>query len=201
MVKSGSIAAAVALGSILAFGGMAGCSSESSTGDGSAPIESKEDVSGGGESSENKKPEGMTPSQEQAYEKALTYLSTMPFSHDGLVKQLEHEQFSTEDAVFAADNCGADWGEQALLKAKQYLSTMPFSQTGLSSQLQFDGFAVEDSDNAAANVGADWTEQATKKAKSYLDTMAFSHSQLVDQLVFDGFTSEQAEAGVVANGL
>ena len=94
MVKSGSIAAAVALGSILAFGGMAGCSSESSTGDGSAPIESKEDANGGGESSENKKPEGMTPSQEQAYEKALTYLSTMPLSHDGLVKQLEYEQFA-----------------------------------------------------------------------------------------------------------
>lgn len=76
MVKSGSIAAAVALGSILAFGGMAGCSSESSTGDGSAPIESKEDANGGGESSENKKPEGMTPSQEQAYESAY-----IPFHH------------------------------------------------------------------------------------------------------------------------
>lgn len=81
MVKSGSIVAAVALGSILAFGGVVGCSSESSTGDGSVPVENKQDKTGNEETGGNKKPEGMTPSQEQAYEKALTYLSTMPFSH------------------------------------------------------------------------------------------------------------------------
>ena len=143
MVKSGSIAAAVALGSILAFGGMAGCSSESSTGDGSAPIESKEDANGGGESSENKKPEGMTPSQEQAYEKALTYLSTTPFSQPGLSSQLQFDGFAVEDSDNAAANVGADWTEQATKKAKSYLDTMAFSHSQLVDQLVFDGFTSE----------------------------------------------------------
>lgn len=42
----------------------------------------------------------------------------MPFSYTGLIEQLEYEQYSHDDAVYAADNCGADWNEQAAKKHK-----------------------------------------------------------------------------------
>ena len=67
----------------------------------------------------------------------------MPFSYSGLIKQLEFEGYSTEDATYAADNCDADWNEQAAKKAKQYLETMAFSRDGLIEQLEFEGYTAE----------------------------------------------------------
>lgn len=74
---------------------------------------------------------------------AKTYLWTMAFSYKGLVNQLEFEGYSNEEAVYAADNCGADWNEQAAKKAKEYLNTMSFSRSGLIEQLEFEGFTHE----------------------------------------------------------
>ncbi|MEA4964249.1 MAG: Ltp family lipoprotein [Oscillospiraceae bacterium] len=65
-----------------------------------------------------------------ALSKANSYLSSMSFSYSGLIDQLEYEKFSTEDATYAADNCGADWDAQALAQAKSYLDTAPFSHDG-----------------------------------------------------------------------
>ena len=81
--------------------------------------------------------------QEQADKKAKEYLGTMAFSHDSLIKQLEHEKFSNKDATHAADNCGADWNEQAAKKAKEYRNTGSFSHKQLVSQLEFEGFTSE----------------------------------------------------------
>ena len=66
------------------------------------------------------------------------------FSRSGLIKQLEFEGYETEDATFAADNCGADWNEQAVLKAKDYLEMTAFSRDGLIKQLEFEGFTHEE---------------------------------------------------------
>ncbi len=75
--------------------------------------------------------------QKNALQKAEDYLSMMAFSHDGLVQQLEiGEKFAHEDAVYGADNCGADWNEQAAAKAKDYLEMMAFSRDGLIEQLE-----------------------------------------------------------------
>lgn len=52
--------------------------------------------------------------QKNALRKAQQYLSAMPFSYSGLIKQLEFEGYSTENATYAADNCDADWNEQAV---------------------------------------------------------------------------------------
>lgn len=197
MKKHSTIAITAALGFALMGTGLTACGS-AETGNGSAPAEQQTEQQAEAEPS---KPEGMTKSQEQAYDKAMQYLSTKSFSHDGLIQQLEFEQFSTEDATFAADNCGADWREQACKEAKQYLSTQAFSQTGLSKQLQFEKYSVDDADYAAANCGADWNEQASKKAAQYLENQSFSHAALVDQLVFEGFTQEQAEYGVSQQGI
>lgn len=84
-----------------------------------------------------------TMGQKNALASAKFYLETMPFSYTGLIEQLEYEQYSTEDATYAADNCGADWNEQAAKAAKNYLDIMPFSRDELIEQLQFEGYTYE----------------------------------------------------------
>lgn len=82
-------------------------------------------------------------SQKNALASAKNYLSTMAFSYSGLVKQLEYEEYSHDDAVYAVDNCGADWNEQAAKSAENYLSTMSFSRNSLIKQLEYEGFTNE----------------------------------------------------------
>lgn len=82
----------------------------------------------------------MTTGQKNALEAANNYLKIMPFSYSGLIEQLEYEKYSTEDATFAADNCGADWNEQAAKSAEKYLSIMSFSRDSLIEQLEYDGY-------------------------------------------------------------
>lgn len=144
---------------------------------------------------------GWTINQKNVMKRAKDYLSLMAFSYTGLIEQLEYEQFSHEDAVWAADNCNADWSEQALLKAKDYLDNIAFSYTGLIEQLEYEGFTSEQATYGADNCGADWFEQAKRKAEDYLDNMAFSRAGLIDQLEYEGFTTEQATYGVDATGL
>ena len=95
----------------------------------------------------------MTVSQEQALKSAKQYLGYSAFSHDGLIDQLEFEKFSTEDATFAADNCGADWKEQAAKKAKDYLDVMSFSRGSLIDQLKYDGFTDEEAEYGVTEAG------------------------------------------------
>lgn len=97
------------------------------------------------ETEKPKKPEKpkATKSQEQAVSSAKTYLSTMAFSKQGLIEQLEFEQFSNADATYAVDNIKVDWNKQAEKSAKTYLDTMSFSRQGLIDQLVFDGFTQE----------------------------------------------------------
>ncbi len=94
-----------------------------------------------------------TMGQKNALKKAKTYLEAMSFSKDGLIKQLEFEKYSHDDAVYAVDNCGADWKEQAVKKAKTYLEIMAFSKEGLIKQLEFEGFTNEQAVYAAEKNG------------------------------------------------
>lgn len=84
-----------------------------------------------------------TAGMNNALRSAKSYLNTMPFSYTGLIQQLEYEKYSHDEAVYAADNCGADWNEQAAKSAKSYLKTMPFSRDGLIDQLQYEGFTYD----------------------------------------------------------
>ena len=142
----------------------------------------------------------LTMGQQNALRSALQYLSHSPFSHDGLVEQLEYEGYTSEEAVYAADNCGADWNEQALKSANSYLGHSAFSHQGLVDQLLYEGFTSEQATYGADNCGADWNEQAAKSAKNYLDTTSFSRDSLIGQLEYEGFTHEQAVYGVEQNG-
>lgn len=142
-----------------------------------------------------------TVSQANAVAKAKSYLSFSAFSHDGLVDQLEYEQFSNADATYGADNSGADWNAQAVKKAKSYLENSAFSYNGLVDQLVYEKFTQAQAVHGADNSGADWNVQAAKKAESYMEIMAYSRGGLIDQLLYEKFTQAQAEYGANAVGL
>lgn len=97
----------------------------------------------------------ITMGQRNALKSAKDYLSFTAFSYKGLIDQLEYEKYSHEDAVYAADNCGADWNEQALKSAKNYLSFAAFSYKGLIEQLEYEQFTKEQATYGADNCGAD----------------------------------------------
>ena len=88
-------------------------------------------------------PSNVTTGMKNALATAKDYLSIMPFSYTGLIKQLEFEKYSHAEAVYAADNCGADWYKQAALCAKDYLEIMSFSRQGLIDQLIYEGYTKE----------------------------------------------------------
>jgi hypothetical protein len=94
-----------------------------------------------------------TISQKNAVAKAIDYLNYSAFSHDGLVAQLEYDQFSPADAVYGADNSGANWDEQAAAKAKDYMNYSAFSRGGLITQLEYDKFTQAQAEYGANAVG------------------------------------------------
>ena len=145
-------------------------------------------------------PAAATASQKAALAQAKRYLDIKAFSYEGLIDQLEYEKYTHEDAVYAVDNCGADWNEQALQSAKSYLNLTAFSYTGLIGQLEYEKYTTEQATYAANSCGADWNEQAAKKAASYLSIMSFSRDTLISQLEYDGFTHAQAVYGAEQNG-
>ena len=95
----------------------------------------------------------MTMGQKNALGSAESYLSFTAFSRSGLISQLEFEGYSTEDATFAADNCGADWNEQAAKSAESYLEMSSFSRQGLIDQLLFEGFTQEQAEYGVTAAG------------------------------------------------
>lgn len=54
----------------------------------------------------------------QALGKTKDYLATMAFSYSGLKAQLEFDKFTSSQATYAVNSCGANWNEQAVKKAK-----------------------------------------------------------------------------------
>lgn len=91
--------------------------------------------------------------EKNALEKAYDYLNYSAFSRSGLIDQLEFEGYTTEEATYAVDHCGADWNEQAAKKAKQYLDYSSFSRSGLISQLEFEGFSSSEAEYGASQNG------------------------------------------------
>lgn len=94
----------------------------------------------------------MTNGEKNALKEAESYLKYSSFSYSGLIEQLEFEGYSTSEATYAADHCGANWKEQAVKTAESYLKYSSFSYSGLIEQLEFEGFTHEQ-----AIYGADMT--------------------------------------------
>ncbi|MBR2406047.1 MAG: Ltp family lipoprotein [Clostridia bacterium] len=85
-----------------------------------------------------------TTPREGACALAASYLEQAAFSYQGLIKQLKAGGCSYEDAVYAADNCGADWKEQAARRAQYHLDGMGYGRTQLIQVLLNDGFTEEE---------------------------------------------------------
>lgn len=150
-------------------------------------------------------------STELALEKARELVETKHLSHDYLITWLTEflsDPYSMEDAVYAADNCGADWNQNALLTAQEILAEQPaeysgyFSYAGLVDWLVTYRYFTEDQARYAAdNCGADWNEQALLQARWLTDDedgMGYSQSTLADWLSYEpdmggyGFTQQEA---------
>ena len=101
-------------------------------------------------SSNNHTSSSATFGERNALSSAKNYLRYMGFSKEGLKDQLEFEGYSTSEATYAVNNCGANWYEQAVKVAKNYLSVMSFSKQSLKEQLLFEGFT-----EAEANYGVE----------------------------------------------
>lgn len=138
----------------------------------------------------------VTIGQKNALNSAKSYLSFTAFSYNGLIEQLEYEGFTNSEALYAVDNCGADWNEQAVKCAKSYLNTTAFSYEGLIEQLEYEGFTHEQAVYGADNSNINTKDQALESALSYLKTAAFSYSGLIEQLEYEGFSHEEAVSAV-----
>ena len=91
--------------------------------------------------------------RQNALSKANSYLRSSSFSYTRLIGQLEYEGFTNEQAVYAVDNCGADWNEQAALKAKSYMRSSSFSRQRLIEQLLYEGFSQDQAIYGVTSVG------------------------------------------------
>lgn len=80
-------------------------------------------------------------------------MDTGSFSYEGLIDQLEYEKFTTKQATYGVDNCGADWNEQAAKKAQSYLDTGSFSREQLINQLEYEKFTTEQAEYGVSQVG------------------------------------------------
>lgn len=104
-------------------------------------------------STETKEETSTTTGQDNALKSAKEYLKASAFSYSGLVEQLKYEGFSTDEATYAVDNCGADWNEQATQAAQDYLDVMSFSRSELIDQLVYDGFSKDQAEYGVSAAG------------------------------------------------
>ena len=95
---------------------------------------------------------GITAGQKNAVRAAKDYLAYTAFSRQGLIEQLEFENYSTEVATFAVDYVAPEWNMQAAKAAQDYLDYTAFSRQGLIDQLMFEGYT-----SAQAQYGVDQT--------------------------------------------
>lgn len=102
-------------------------------------------------------PEGATEDQVAIIKMAQSYVDSCNMSYNQLVNQLEYEGYSHDEAVYGADNCGADWNEQAVKAAKSYLDGFNFSREEMINQLEEgEGFTYDQAVYGTDNCGKDW---------------------------------------------
>jgi len=94
-----------------------------------------------------------TVSQQNAVRSGTSYLNYTAFSYSGLIKQLEYEGFSAEDATWGVDRVTVDWNEQAAKSAASYLEYTSFSRSGLVDQLVYEGFSAEQAEYGVSQTG------------------------------------------------
>ena len=94
-----------------------------------------------------------TENQQKALDKANEYVDTLPLSHDGLIKQLEYDGYTTDVATYAADNCSANWNKEAKEMAEQYMDSTTYTYKDMVQQLETEGFTKNQAKFGAKAVG------------------------------------------------
>lgn len=94
-----------------------------------------------------------TENQQKALDKANEYVDTLPPSHDGLIKQLEYDGYTTDVATYAADNCSANWNKEAKEMAEQYMDSTTYTYKEMVQQLEAEGFTKKQAKFGAKAVG------------------------------------------------
>jgi hypothetical protein len=92
-------------------------------------------------------------SQDSAVRTAQQYLELQGFSRQGLIKQLEYDSYSYEDAAAAVDSIDIDYNAQAAKSAQQYLGLQGFSHGGMVKQLTYDGYTADQAEYGASSAG------------------------------------------------
>ena len=94
-----------------------------------------------------------TENQQKALDKANEYVDTLPLSHDGLIKQLEYDGYTTDVATYAADNCSVNWNKEAKEMAEQYMDSTTYTYKDMVQQLEAEGFTKKQAKFGAKAVG------------------------------------------------
>ena len=89
--------------------------------------------------------------KEQSVKEARSILECFGSSYENMIIALERDlKFSHEEAVYGADNCGADWKEEALRAARKCLEKNgEYSFEKMVFQLQIFNFTQEEAEDAA----------------------------------------------------
>ena len=98
-------------------------------------------------------PSGPTQEQYNALNAAVSLLNAMPYSYGSLINQLILDGYSENAAVYAANNCRANWYEQAVLMAEYYLQNAVLDYDDLYQQLSFDQFSPDEIEYALDALG------------------------------------------------
>ncbi len=88
---------------------------------------------------------------EQALKYAQNYVENNSVSYIALIGVLERDNFTTEQATYAADNCGADWKEEALEISHDLIKRGSLNYNQLIDMLTDAGFTAEEAKYAADN--------------------------------------------------
>lgn len=128
--------------------------------------------------------------------------SNFSFSRTQLIESLENLGNIHEDAVYAADNCGANWNEQAAKAAEKYLSFEPYSYNKLLEILtSIEKFTYDQAIYGINKCKIDWNYQAKRRIEQYIySNKTSSYDELIQLLENEGYTHEQAVYGVEHNG-
>lgn len=81
---------------------------------------------------------------EGAVNSAKNYLISMAASKNKIISFLRKKGFSEEEAIYGAENCGADWYDQALRMAMSYLNVQEFTYEQLALQLMIEEFTEDE---------------------------------------------------------
>ncbi len=135
---------------------------------------------------------------------AYQLLDSEPFSRARLIELLEqYWSINREDAVWAADNCGADWDANARLKAQDIYENYAFISYDLlilELEMSYVGFTHEQAVNAANYVDsyADWYAKALQAVNEIMKYENISRHELLEIRLKNNymFTEEQALYGI-----